>query len=79
MKILGPTLAGLLSGLLGAVVWIVVSHYLNYEVGWIALGIGAIVGVCVRTVAGGGGSRGLAVIAFVALAISIYVKYVAPQ
>lgn len=44
--------AGMIAGLFGALVWAGISYGTNYEVGYIAWGIGAIVGFAVRAVAG---------------------------
>jgi hypothetical protein len=44
--------AGMIAGLFGAFVWAGISYGTNYEVGYIAWGIGAIVGFAVRAVAG---------------------------
>ena len=41
-------LGGVSGGAIGAVIWIVVSHYLNAEVGYIAWGIGILTGMGVR-------------------------------
>jgi hypothetical protein len=45
-------IAGIIGGLIGAAVWAGISYATNYEVGWIAWGIGFLVGVCVRISAG---------------------------
>jgi hypothetical protein len=44
--------AGTIGGLVGAAVWAGIAYATNYEVGWIAWGIGFLVGVCVRISAG---------------------------
>lgn len=44
-------LAGIIGGAVGAGVWAALAYYANIEVGWIAWGIGALVGVCVRVAA----------------------------
>jgi len=71
MKSLGAILGGSIGGLIGAVIWAVVTHYSGYEIGWIAWGIGGLVGVGVRlgTSASGGISHGgtAAIIALVAV------------
>lgn len=46
-------LAGFLGGLVGAAIWAGISYATNYEIGWIAWGIGFLVGFCVRVAAGG--------------------------
>lgn len=45
-------LAGGIGGLAGAAIWAGISYATNYEIGWIAWGIGALVGFCVRLAAG---------------------------
>jgi hypothetical protein len=44
--------AGTIGGLIGAAVWAGISYATNFEIGWIAWGIGFLVGVCVRISAG---------------------------
>jgi hypothetical protein len=45
-------IAGLLGGLLGAAVWAGIAYAIHAEIGWIAWGIGFVVGFCVRVSAG---------------------------
>lgn len=45
-------IAGSVGGLIGAAVWAGISYATNFEIGWIAWGIGFVVGFCVRAVAG---------------------------
>jgi hypothetical protein len=45
MRLLLAASAGLLAGLVGAAVWAAISYYANFEIGWIAWGIGGLVGV----------------------------------
>lgn len=40
---------GVIGGVIGAAIWAAISYYTNYEIGYIAWGIGALVGFCVRT------------------------------
>jgi hypothetical protein len=51
MKSFGWVLAGLGAGLAGAGVWLAIAHFANMEIGWIAWGIGFLVGLAVRFVA----------------------------
>ena len=44
--------AGTVGGLVGAAIWAGISYATNFEVGYIAWGIGLLVGICVRLVAG---------------------------
>lgn len=44
--------AGVIGGALGAWVWAAVTYWTHHEVGWIALGIGVLVGMAVRMAAG---------------------------
>ena len=44
--------AGSVGGLVGAAVWAAITYTTNYEIGWIAWGIGFVVGVFVRFAAG---------------------------
>lgn len=43
---------GLLAGACGAALWGAVGYYTNYEIGWVAWGIGFLVGLAVRVSAG---------------------------
>lgn len=45
-------IGGAIGGLVGAAIWAAVAHYLNVEIGWIAWGVGGLVGIGVA-VAGG--------------------------
>jgi hypothetical protein len=45
-------IAGSIGGAVGAAIWAGISYASNYEIGWIAWGIGGIVGFAVRFVAG---------------------------
>jgi hypothetical protein len=45
-------IAGSIAGLVGAAIWAGISYALNAEIGWIAWGIGVVVGFAVRLVAG---------------------------
>ncbi len=45
-------IAGAIGGAIGAAIWVAVGHFTSYEVGWIAWGIGALVGIAVRKAAG---------------------------
>jgi len=44
--------AGLAGGLVGAMIWAAISYFANTEIGWIAWGVGGLVGLCVRVAAG---------------------------
>ena len=39
-----PVLAGVLVGILAAVVWVVIVYTTGYEIGWVAWGVGAVIG-----------------------------------
>lgn len=47
------SLAGLVAALAGAGVWAVVTAVTEYQIGWMAIGVGFIVGLAVRTVGKG--------------------------
>ena len=53
MNMIGAILGGALGGLVGAAVWAAVTYYSGWEIGWIAWGIGGLVGLGVHL-----GSRG---------------------
>lgn len=48
-------LGGVIAGALGAILWAAISYYGNVEIGWLAWGIGAAVGVAVSVGTKGGG------------------------
>jgi hypothetical protein len=63
-------LFGSLAGLLGAAAWAAIAYYANYEIGWLAWGIGLAVGAA--TVKGAGyGSQLVGIIAVVITVISL--------
>lgn len=71
-------LGGLVGGLVGAAVWGAVAYFTGYEIGWIAWGIGVVVGFGVRLCSGGESGAGLgALAAILALASIAGGKYVA--
>ena len=43
--------AGLIGGAIGVLAWVLVGYFTNYEVGWIAWGVGALAGIGVRAAA----------------------------
>ncbi len=43
--------AGIVAGLVGAAIWMAIAHFANMEIGWIAWGIGFLVGISVRLAA----------------------------
>ena len=49
----GGLLAGLAASLVGAAVWAVVTDATGYQIGWMAVGIGFVVGMAVRTLGKG--------------------------
>lgn len=52
MNILKWLIAGTVGGAVGAAVWAAIAYYASFEIGWIAWGIGGLVGICVRVAAG---------------------------
>ncbi|TWT52312.1 hypothetical protein KOR42_29980 [Thalassoglobus neptunius] len=70
-------IGGLIGAAIGAAVWIAVVHFANYEVGYIALLVGFLAGIGVRTVAGDevGIGPGIAAVGAAAFAMLI-AKYV---
>lgn len=44
MNLFGAVFGGLVAGLIGAAVWCGIAYFTGYEIGWIAWGIGALVG-----------------------------------
>ena len=43
-NLLRGILGGLLGGILGAVLWAAISYFTNYQIGWVAVGVGFLVG-----------------------------------
>ena len=52
-KLLLGGFAGLAAAILGAIVWAVVTVTSNYQIGWMAVGVGALVGFAMRIGNGG--------------------------
>ncbi len=48
MNMIGAIVGGLFGGFVGAAVWTAVTYYSRWELGWIAWGIGALVGLGVH-------------------------------
>ncbi len=76
MNLIGAILGGVVGGLVGAAVWGAVTYYSGWEIGWIAWGIGGLVGLGVYQGGRGHGGAGLGAIAVVlALAAVLLGKY----
>lgn len=69
--------AGIVGAAAGGAAWVLIGHFANYEVGWIAWGIGFLAGAAVRVVAGDaqGPAPGLAAVAAAAAGVAVS-KYV---
>ena len=52
MNALKWLVSGFIGGLVGAIIWALIYHYANFELGIIAWGVGALAGVGVRATAG---------------------------
>lgn len=52
-NLIGGLLAGLAASAVGAAVWAVVTDVTGYQIGWMAVGVGFLVGIAVRTVGKG--------------------------
>lgn len=52
MPLLKWVLGGLIGGLLGAIVWVAIAYLAHVEIGWVAWGMGGLVGLGVRLAAG---------------------------
>jgi len=69
-------IGGALGGLVGALIWAGVSYFAGYEIGWIAWGVGGLVGLgCVWAGKGSGNLLGTAAVVIAVLSI-IAGKYV---
>jgi len=65
--------AGLAGGMIGAVIWALVYHYVDFEVGWIAWGIGLLAGLGVRATAQDTAGDGPGFVAIAAAVIALCV------
>jgi hypothetical protein len=52
-KLLGGLIGGAIGGLIGAAIWAGIAYGTGYEIGWIAIGVGALVGFGVLLVSKG--------------------------
>ena len=52
-KLLVGGFAGLAAAIIGAIIWALVTVTTKYQIGWMALGVGALVGFALRTGNGG--------------------------
>lgn len=69
---------GLIGGVIGAAVWGAIAYFTGYEIGWIAWGVGVVVGMGVRIAADGETGFGLgATASAVALASILAGKFMA--
>ena len=49
----GGVLAGLVGALVGAVIWAVITVFTKYQIGFMAVGVGFLVGIAIRTIGKG--------------------------
>lgn len=54
MKLAGGVVGGAIGGAIGAAIWAAVAYFLNVEIGWIAWGVGGLVGLGTALGTGGG-------------------------
>jgi len=64
-------IGALVAGFIGGAVWAAVSYYTNYEIGWIAWAIGALVGIGAYAGSGGQGGGAVGLIAGVVAVASV--------
>lgn len=50
-------IGGALFGLIGSTMWASVAYFTNYKIGWLAIGIGFIVGIGIRFMGKGSGEK----------------------
>ncbi|HPH96118.1 MAG TPA: hypothetical protein PKW33_05425 [Anaerolineaceae bacterium] len=48
-------IGGLIGGLIGAVIWALITYFTDYQIGWMAIGVGMLVGFGVRLLGRGHG------------------------
>ncbi|MEZ6243015.1 MAG: hypothetical protein R3B57_08230 [Phycisphaerales bacterium] len=68
MNLIRATAFGLVAAIVCAAVWAAISYFLHFEIGWIAWGIGFVVGIATL---GGAGGKGGPAVAGLAVFISI--------
>ena len=70
MNLIKGLMAGIIAGVIGALLWAGISFYANVEIGYLAWGIGALVGFAVAAGSSGGGvAPGLAAVLITILSI----------
>lgn len=70
MNLVKGLIAGLVAGLVGAGIWAGISYGTGYEIGWLAWGIGAIVGLAVAWASDAGPVPGLLAVVISVLSIA---------
>jgi len=56
MNLIKGLMGGIIAGVIGAVIWAAIAYYANVEIGYLAWGIGALVGFAVAAASSGGGA-----------------------
>lgn len=79
MNWMGALIGGLIAGLVGAAVWGGIAYFTHYEIGWVAWGIGALVGFAVAKGAEGGNASTGTLAVVVSLLAICGGKYLAIQ
>ena len=69
MHLMKALIAGVVAGSIGAAAWAGISYATGYEIGWIAWGIGALVGIAVAWASDGGIAPGLVAVVLSLLSI----------
>ncbi len=70
MNLIKGLMAGIIAGVVGALLWAGIAYYANVEIGYLAWGIGALVGFAISAASSGGGAApGLAAILITVLSI----------
>lgn len=77
MNLIGGIVAGAIAGILGAALWAAIAYYGNIEIGWIAWGIGALVGFAVTLGSKGGGVAPAAIAVLITVVSLCGGKYLA--
>jgi hypothetical protein len=73
MRLIGGTIGAVIGGAIGAAIWIAVSYFANFEIGWIAWGVGVLCGFGFAIGSGRVGGPGGAVIAVGVALLSLVV------
>jgi hypothetical protein len=76
---IGGVIGGVIGGAIGAAIWVAVVYFTNYEIGWIAWGVGITTGLGVAAACKDGGMVTGVLAAIIALVALLAGKYIVVQ